>query len=43
VATIAQVELIGSDAAYALGPYTATLGPDNRRLGIPVMADRHSI
>jgi uncharacterized protein (TIGR02246 family) len=31
VATILQVELIGSDAAYALGPYTATLGPDNKR------------
>ena len=30
-ATIEQVQPIGSDAAYATGPYTATSGPNNNR------------
>jgi hypothetical protein len=31
MATIEQVQAIGSDAAYAIGPYTATFGPNNNR------------
>jgi len=30
-ATIEQVQALGSDAAYASGPYTNTFGPDNNQ------------